>query len=153
MQFIIFHYIKIGTGKTRTLVAAIQQIVRTTDKCILVTAKSNSACDTLTERLVDVLLSDEIFRMYAKSYDQNKLHDKIRPVCNLQDGEFKFPSLDYLYGYRVLVCTLSTAGCLTRSRESETNFDSSHFGYVFVDEAACVQSPISFIPIAGTDKT
>lgn len=123
--------------------------MRTTNKYVLVTANSNSACDTLTERLIDVLQPDEIFRMFAKTYNENKIPEKIRPICNWYNGVFKFPSLEYLYGYRVVICTLTTAGCLTRSREIDTHFNSSHFDYIFTDEAACVQSAVSLIPIAG----
>lgn len=44
-----------GTGKTRTIVAAIIQIVRSSNNYVLVCANSNSACDEITERLLRVL--------------------------------------------------------------------------------------------------
>lgn len=141
-----------GTGKTRTLVAAIQQIVRTTNKSVLVCAASNAACDTITERLIDVLRKGEIFRMYAKSFKSVNIAAKIKPFSNFKDGEIKFSCLEYLYEQRVVVCTLTTAGCLTRARETDNKFDAEHFGYVIIDEAASVQEPISLIPIAGMIK-
>lgn len=45
-----------GTGKTKTLVAAIEQIVRTTDQNVLVCASSNAACDEIAVRLLKVPL-------------------------------------------------------------------------------------------------
>lgn len=138
-----------GTGKTRTLVAAIQQIVKTTKKFVLLCAGSNAACDTITERLISVLCEDEIFRMHAKSVKPTNIPAKIKLVSNFKDDELKFPSLEYLYGKRVKVCTLSIAGCLTRAREVDSKFDSGHFDYVIIDEAASVPEPVSLIPIAG----
>lgn len=86
--------------------------------------------------------------MYAKSYDRRKISEDIEPICNLMRGEFRFPSLKYLYQIRVLVCTLCTAGCLARARE-DLNFSSRHFSYVFIDECASTHETVSLIPIAG----
>lgn len=138
-----------GTGKTRTIIAAIEEIVRSTKNYVLVCAQSNSACDEIAERLLNVLKGNEVFRMYAKSIDKTLISLKIKPSCNLKDGEIKFPSLNYLYQFRVVVCTLSTVGCISSSRGHDPHFDSSHFSYVFIDEAACIHEPVSMIPIAG----
>lgn len=123
--------------------------MRTTTKNVLVCANSNAACDELTERLVDLLHVGELFRMYAKSYNRNMLSNKIKPVCNLVEEKFKFPSLAYLYQFRVIVCTLLTAGCISRAR-IDSSFQSGHFSYILIDEAASVPEPTSLIPIAGT---
>lgn len=137
-----------GTGKTRTLVAAIEEIVRSTRKCVLVCANSNAACDEVTERLLAVLKKREIFRMYAKSYDKRKISEEIEPICNFTGGEFRFPTLEYLYKFRVLVCTLVTSGCLVRARDNGS-FNSSHFSHIFIDECASTHETVSIIPIAG----
>lgn len=139
----------LGTGKTRTLVAAIEEIVRSSSKCVLVCANSNAACDEITERLLTVLKKREIFRMYAKSFDKRKLNEDILPVCNLVKGEFTFPPSDYLYKFRVLICTLTTSGCLTRAMEN-WGFRSNHFSHVIIDECASTHEPVSLIPIAGS---
>lgn len=60
--FISFSY-ELGTGKTRTLVAAITEIVRTTNDFVLMLAHSNAACDEITIRLLDILSNDELFRL------------------------------------------------------------------------------------------
>lgn len=137
-----------GTGKTRTLVAAIEEIVRSTNNSVLVCANSNAACDEMAERLIEVLHPEEMFRMYAKSFDSRKISDRIKPVCNWLKGEFGFPSLTYLYQFRVLICTLVTAGCLTRATNNAP-FSPSHFSHVIIDESASTHETMTLIPIAG----
>lgn len=144
----IFGHFILGTGKTRTLVAAIEEIVRSTSKSVLVCANSNSACDEIVTRLIDVLEKGEMFRMYGKSYNYRKVSEKIKPLCNWLKGEFRFPSLEFLYQFRVLVCTLTTAGCLTRATE-HSQFSARHFSHVIIDESASTHETVSLIPIAG----
>lgn len=144
----IFLVFDLGTGKTRTLCAAIEEIVRSTGKSVLVCANSNSACDEIAARLVDVLHDGEMFRMYGKSYDIRKVSEKIKPICNWMKGEFRFPSLTFLYGFRVLVCTLTTAGCLTRAIDSSM-FNAKHFSHIIIDESASTHETVTLIPIAG----
>lgn len=129
--------------------AAIAEIVRGTADFVLVLAHSNAACDELAVRLLDVLRIGEVFRLYAKSFDKNKLSGKIKQSCNLENGEFQFPSLKYLHKFRVVVSTLLTAGCLARARNEDPDFNSGHYQRIFIDEAGCVHEPVSMIPIAG----
>lgn len=136
-----------GTGKTRTLAAAVEEILRSSTKSVLVCVHSNTACDEITERLLKVLHTNELFRIYANSCNKDAVSETIRPHSNYHH-QFKLPSLDFLYQFRVIICTLTTAGCLTRARR-ERNFDSSHFSHVFIDEAACVHETVAMIPIAG----
>lgn len=138
-----------GTGKTRTLVAAIAEMVQTTKNHILVCAQSNSACDEMTERLLKVLKNGELFRMYAKSFNPDSISRSIRPITNLQKGEIKFPSLKFIYKYRVVVCTLQTSGCLVRARGVDPAFNSNHFSHLIIDEAAFTHESATLIPIAG----
>lgn len=137
-----------GTGKTKTVVAAIEKIVRTTQKNILVCAQSNAACDEIAQRLCKILTKKQMLRMYSMSYELDKLSSAIKPFCNLYDGQFKLPCLEDIYRYRVLICTLSTSGCLTRARHN-FNFKPNHFGYVFIDECASAHETMALIPIAG----
>lgn len=143
-----FYHLSKGTGKTKAVVAAIENIVRSTTKNILVCAQSNAACNEVAERLCKTLDKTQLLRMFSQSYDHDKISSTLEPFCNLYDGELKYPSLDYLYKYRVLICTLSTAGCLVRARDS-TIFDAKHFGYVFIDECASAHETMALIPIAG----
>lgn len=139
----------LGTGKTSCIVAAILKVVRTTKKYVLVCANANAACDEITERLAKVLKSSEIFRMYAKSFESKNISSKIIPFSNLHKGKIQFPSLPFLYKFRVVICTLPTAGSLTRARGLEQVYDSSHFSYIFIDEAATCHEPVTLITIAG----
>lgn len=89
-----------------------------------------------------------MFRMYSMSYDISKISSEIKPYCNLFGDELKYPSLDYLYKFRVIICTLSTSGCLVKARHNAC-FTSDHFGYIFIDECASAQETMALIPIAG----
>lgn len=136
-----------GTGKTRTLVAAIEQIVLLTSKNVLVCAQSNTACDEIAERLTTVLGEEELFRLYAKTFDACKLNSLLAPYSNWTDTEFHYPPLEFLLKFRVLVCTLCTAGTLTRA-----GISAKHFSYVFIDESASAFETMTMIPIAGIVK-
>lgn len=138
-----------GTGKTSTIVAAVEHIVRTTDKHVLVCANSNSACDELAERILRILSQSQIFRLYAKSYKKASVKPTLENICNLQKGDFQFPPLEYLYKFRVLVCTLLTAGILVRANGADEKFNVKHFSHIIIDESACTHEPTSLIPIAG----
>lgn len=109
---------------------------------------SNAACDEITERLVDILRDDEIYRLYAKSYKNERISSKIVRCSNYDRQEIIYPSLKYLYQFRVLVCTLCSAGCLTRARLDKA-WRANHFSYVFIDECASAPEAMCLVPIAG----
>lgn len=145
----IMCHIYLGTGKTRTIVASIGEIVKSTKNNVLICAQSNSACNEIAEKLMKVLENGQIIRLLAKSYDLCTLSTEMKSISNVKNGEVKFPSLTFLYSFRVVVCTLLSAGCIVRAREIDADFNSSHFSHVFIDEAAFVQESITLIPIAG----
>lgn len=130
------------------MVAAIEEIVRSSNNFILVCANSNSACDEITQRLLKVLETHEIFRMYAKSYSVAKISEDIKECSNFVQGEFKYPCLNFLYKFRVLVCTLLTSGHLMRAR-SDADFDPCHFSHLIIDECASTNEITTLIPIVG----
>lgn len=109
---------------------------------------SNAACDEITERLISVLEPNEMFRLYAVSYNLDNISSTIKRVCNLSEDKLYTPDLSTLYQYRVLICTLSTAGCLTITRANSV-FRANHFQYVFIDECASSHETMTLIPIAG----
>lgn len=133
-----------GTGKTKTLVSAIRNIVETSTNNILVCAQSNAACDEIAQRLCKHFNKNEIFRMYAMSQRPDKISPLIQTISNAYDGFIDFPPLHVLYKFRVIICTLSTAVCLTRA-----HFDPYHFSYVIIDECASTPETMALIPIAG----
>lgn len=117
-----------GTGKTSTIVEAIEHIIRTTNQHILVCANSNTACDEVAERIVKVLGQSSVFRLYAKSFNKTLLKPQLQQISNLQNGEFQFPPLEHLHKFRVLVCTLLTAGLLVRAN----GIDAKHFSHIII---------------------
>lgn len=131
--------------------AAIHQIVQFTQKKVLVCAMSNSACDEIAERLLDLVVSDAIFRLYATSYAVNKISPAIKLACNMKSatGKLYKPSTASLYNHRVVICTLSTASSLAMMSADSSTFDAEHFQYVFIDECASTPEPMALIPIAG----
>lgn len=135
-----------GTGKTRVVVAAVHEIVRTTDKNVLICAQSNAAVDEITLRLLKYLEKEDIFRIFAKSMEKAVVDPLIVPISNAKN--FEVPDLAFLYQFRVIVCTLSTATIFSRARH-DRDFDSTHFSYTFIDEAACVSQSMTLMPIAG----
>lgn len=138
-----------GTGKTHTLVAAIEKIVNTTAGNVLVCANSNAVCDEITERLIGILDPTQMYRLYSQSYEPNKVKSSIEEVSNCYGDGITLPPLDFLYGFRVIICTLCTAGCLTRARRDAKIFQEAHFSHVIIDECASTHEPMSLVAIAG----
>lgn len=141
-----------GTGKTKTLVAAIAQIVRSTDGNVLVCVQTNSGCDEITERLMPHLENNEMLRLYAKTHSPKKVNEKLRSYSNIRKSDtheyFDFPDLKSIYGFRVVICTLCTSSCLARARK-DTSWKADHFSFVVIDEACCTCEPLCFVGIAG----
>lgn len=137
-----------GTGKTKTVVEAIAQIVKrnVANEHILVCATSNSACDELAGRLLDIVRSDQMFRMFSMSQTDKMdgISRKVLDASNLCKAEHYYPTLLKLYQYKVVICTLTTAGRLSQAR-----VNALHFSHVFVDESGSATESQLLIPIAG----
>lgn len=116
------------------------------DQSVLVVANSNSACDEIAHRLIDYLEPGQLYRMYAKSFRETP-SAKLLQFSNYFDG--RLPSLNFLNQFRVLICTINTAGCITRAREKDPAFSSHQYSHVFIDEAASVQMSVALVAIAG----
>lgn len=127
---------------------AIKKIIRSSNNCVLVCCNSNSACDEIAGRLSKWCKPGEIFRMFAKSHSEKKVDPKILKYSNFVKGQFRFPSLKYLYRFRLVICTLLTAGCISRARENR-EFNPGHFSHIFVDEGASTNETTTLIAIAG----
>lgn len=130
------------------MAAAVEEIVRSTKNCVLVCTNSNAAADEIAMRLLRVLQKSEIYRLYAKSHSEKNVNNELKSCSNFVKGQFHIPSLKYLYKFRVIVCTLLTAGCLSRAREDH-DFSPSHFSHVIIDECASSNETATLVPIAG----
>lgn len=110
---------------------------------------SNAACDEITERLIDVLDETEMYRFYAKSYKHERISARIKRVSNYNSDGIFYPSLTFLYKFRVFICTLCSSGCLTRARIDKEVWKPNHFDYVIIDECSSANETMCLIPIAG----
>lgn len=137
-----------GTGKTFTLLALVEQIVRTTNQNVLFCAPTNDACDEIAHQLIRILKPGSFYRFYATSNNFIKSKQAILDVSNFTGIKVSYPPLDLLYKYRVVVCTLKSAGFLTRAR-IDTNWNGQNFKYVIIDDCATVHETMTFVPIAG----
>ncbi|XP_071375974.1 putative helicase mov-10-B.1 isoform X1 [Centroberyx affinis] len=136
-----------GTGKTITLVEAMNQINRTEPSaCILACAPSNSACDLLCERLIVHMDPHRVYRVYASSRDPNTVPKHLLKYCNWDESQdsFVFPQKEILMQYKVIITTMVTAGRLVSG-----GIPSGHFTHVFVDEGGQAVEPECVIAVAG----
>lgn len=136
-----------GTGKTSTLVEAIAQIWKLKPKTfVLVTASSNYACNEITERLLAFIPKDDVFRFFSKQAERMMadMSYQLIECSNLNTGGYRLPSKEELYGKRILVSTLTSAGKLVQA-----NIRPGHFTYVFIDECGSATEASALVPIAG----
>ncbi|XP_041654672.1 putative helicase mov-10-B.1 [Cheilinus undulatus] len=140
-----------GTGKTVTLVKAIQQIVVTKPLCnILVCAPSNSATDHLCEKIVEAVSEkSEVYRFYSLCSGTKVISQKRQFASNLDHhkNQIILPSRAQLMQYKIMVTTLNAAGRLVSG-----GIPPDHYSYIFVDEAGQATETASIIPIAGLFK-
>lgn len=110
-----------GTGKTKTLVAAIEEILLEPQKLnhVLVCANSNNACDEIAERLLKVLPKEEILRLYAVSHSTKKINERLRDISNWEKAH------------------------------TDPRFKAEHFSHIMVDESACTHETMTMVSIAG----
>lgn len=115
-----------GTGKTKTLISAIADVLGLLNKenCeenknrVLLCAPSHAAADVLTRRLTAILKKEEIFRMFDSSRPSNFVSGSILPfTCQLPgSGTFTLPAPPAWARFRVVVCTCLDANILFRAQ-------------------------------------
>ncbi|XP_074537209.1 putative helicase mov-10-B.2 [Halichoeres trimaculatus] len=136
-----------GTGKTITLVEAMNQISRADQSAhILASAPSNSACDLLCERLLVHMNPHQVYRLFASSRDPRTVPKSLLKNCNWdqQQDAFVFPDKSVLMNYKIIVATMFTAGRLVSG-----GIPVGHFTHIFLDEAGQAAEPECVIAIAG----
>ena len=73
--------------------------------------------------------------MHAASRAREEIAPAVAACSNLtKEGEYFYPALPLLMGYKVVVTTLTTAGRLVSAAVPST-----HFNFVFIDEAGQVK--------------
>ncbi|KAF8064102.1 P-loop containing nucleoside triphosphate hydrolase protein [Lyophyllum atratum] len=158
-----------GTGKTRTVVETVLQILRIQpEACILLCAPSNPATDTLVLRLRPFLQPHEMLRLNDQNRTFAEVPIKITQYCYVEKDKFALPPWTTLMKYRVVVCScldasLLVAGqctntALVRMEEEVTRSfhphrlpkhqATPHWSHLLIDEAAQGSEPELLIPIS-----
>ncbi|KAK5129511.1 hypothetical protein LTR08_003202 [Meristemomyces frigidus] len=106
-----------GTGKTKTLVEmALQLLTKQQDPHLLVCAPSDSAADTLIQRLGKSLRPSEILRINAPSRSFPEVPGNILPFCRVDNDTFDLPPLQQMMRYKIIVTTCRDAELMLRAR-------------------------------------
>ncbi|XP_017487315.1 PREDICTED: putative helicase mov-10-B.1 [Rhagoletis zephyria] len=158
-----------GTGKTTTIVEAILQLYIRQPTCrILITAGSNSACDTVALKICEyfenhsklIELSRErngqkglygkfkkpknILRVFAKSCSDRD--DLLKKYANFIRREIVTPSVEVLQKYNIIVVTLCTMGRLRSGIIGDWPFT-----HIFIDEAGAITEPETLVAITSAN--
>ncbi|KAH8275483.1 hypothetical protein KR026_008590, partial [Drosophila bipectinata] len=159
-----------GTGKTTTIVEAILQLrLQHPGSRILVTAGSNSACDSVAIKLCEYFQSNvylreqlqkqidyrsdyQLIRLFSRSVTRKGL--KSVPPLLLKHSNCSMKTYEHLgvssiMAYRITVATLSTVGRLVTDGLSKLMF----FTHIFIDEAGASTEPETLIGIMGVKQT
>ena len=155
-----------GTGKTRTLVAAILAILHVNPHAhILACAPSNPAADTITSRLVPHLAAKQLFRLNPPNRTFAEVPDDVLRYCHIENDNFGLPPYHELMTFRVVVTHCLDAAILVDARA--TNVDTMgteqvclpvfhphqprvlpHWTHLLVDEAGQASEPEMAIPLS-----
>ncbi|KXN80947.1 Putative helicase mov-10-B.1 [Leucoagaricus sp. SymC.cos] len=139
-----------GTGKTVTLVEAMEQILKAnSNNKILACAPNNSAADLITQKLMH-LGPSEIFRLNSITRNVEEYPKTLKRFALINDNTvFAVPPPEELAKYRVVVST-----CLSGGIPASLGLKRGHFSHVFIDEAGQGKEPEVMVPIksiAGKD--
>ncbi|CAH0559688.1 unnamed protein product [Brassicogethes aeneus] len=127
-----------GTGKTVTIVEAILQLKRKTDKKILVCAPANAACNMIASKLMVHCNRSELIRVHSETQDMQSIDRYLRDYSNIEAGIFIKTSAGKLNTYRIVITTLVLVGRYVNDYKPDV---------VFVDEAAQASEPECSIAI------
>jgi helicase MOV-10 len=145
-----------GTGKTKTLVELALNLLNTTSiGHILICAPSDSAADTLAQRLRLHLSPKQLFRLNAPSRADNEVPQDLLPYCYRQHDMFYLPEFARLMAFNVIVTSCRDADILADVRVTNSDLllaeynmqkvfhseitptlPSLHWGALLIDEAA-----------------
>ncbi|KAH8291442.1 hypothetical protein KR054_011805, partial [Drosophila jambulina] len=159
-----------GTGKTTTIVEAILQLrLHQPRSRILVTAGSNSACDTIALKLCEYIQSDarlrehfaqqekpsanhQLIRVFSRSIHRKGL--KSVPALLLKNSNcskhaYEHLGVSHILEYGITVATLCTVGRFICDNLGKHN----HFTHIFIDEAGAATEPETLIGIMGVKQS
>ncbi|KAH8375337.1 hypothetical protein KR200_009758, partial [Drosophila serrata] len=159
-----------GTGKTTTIVEAILQLrLHQPRSRILVTAGSNSACDTIALKLCEYIQTNarlrehfaqqekpsanhQLIRVFSRSFYRKGL--KTVPALllknsNCSNNKYKHLGVSHILEYGIAVATLCTVGRFLCDKLGKFN----HFTHIFIDEAGAATEPETLIGIMGVKQS
>lgn len=161
-----------GTGKTRTVVETVLQILRLQpEACILLCAPSNPATDTLVQRLRTHLGPREMFRLNDMNRTFAEVPDEIRQYTYIENDQYALPHWQTFLKYRVVVTSCMDASIILgadlgnlglmdmedemmnsfhphSSRRGGVNHVRPHWTHLIIDEAAQGSEPELMIPVS-----
>ena len=161
-----------GTGKTKTIVEAILQIVND-PKCAgraLVCAPSDQAADLLALRLQQWLPKSALLRLNRFSRTFEEVPDTLLPQCYIENNYFSLPPFDQLMSFKVVVSSCRDANILVEAKVTNRNLTTLqhnlatsinpdsinlramsyplHWTALLVDEAAQAIEPEILVPLS-----
>eukprot|EP01062_Namystynia_karyoxenos_P074483 TRINITY_DN713_c0_g1_i1.p1 TRINITY_DN713_c0_g1~~TRINITY_DN713_c0_g1_i1.p1 ORF type:complete len:1450 (+),score=393.86 TRINITY_DN713_c0_g1_i1:95-4351(+) len=132
-----------GTGKTVTLVSAIQRVLDHPGARVLCACPSNTAADVVAERLSTLFGPDEMYRMYALCHDPKDCPAPLVPHTSPNDKGYTIHDTSKLRSFRIIIATCSASFYLY-----SLGLPRSHFSHIFVDEAGQGTEPDCIVPIS-----
>lgn len=145
-----------GTGKTKTLVETVMQLLNTTSIAhILICAPSESAADTLTLRLKQHLNTEQLLRLNNPGRAEIEVPQELLQYCYMESDMFYIPPIKQLMTFNVVVTSCRDSAILADAhvtnvdlwnleRDMASTFHPEdpkpmpklHWGALLVDEAA-----------------
>lgn len=141
--------------------AILQVRINNPDSHILVTAGSNSACDTIAERLCEFFKhntrlqtfqqqnsSKFLLRIYSKSVfrkGMTELSKELLMHSNCKNSLHEYPPVDEIQKHGIIVATLCSVAKLVTGGLGSFKY----FTHIFIDEAAACTEPEALMGIMG----
>uniref|UniRef100_A0AC34F7V7 RNA helicase n=1 Tax=Panagrolaimus sp. ES5 TaxID=591445 RepID=A0AC34F7V7_9BILA len=138
-----------GTGKTYTLITAIEAIKKAFDKrnkklCVLVCTHSNMAADNFAIALIKagIFENHQMFRSISSRLSNTPRHPSIYPITKRDKGKYYIPKnrtwRDKLY---VVICIIGHHRCLLKL------FGIDYFTHIYIDEAGQARDAEVIMPL------
>jgi hypothetical protein len=155
-----------GTGKTKTIVETVLQIIQDPKARVLLCAPSNAAADTLTRRLRTRLSPSQLFRLNSDKRTFAEVPQTILQFCHVGNDKFGLPPMVDLMNIQIVVTTCLDAAILSKARLTNANIQRArehyekvhgkgtepgpaplHWTHLLIDEAAQASEPETLVPI------
>lgn len=159
-----------GTGKTKTLVELVVQLIKNVGSIshVIFCAPSDPAADTLIQRLAPHFGPSRMFRLNRTSRAFAEVPDAVLPFCYVSDNTLSLPPFKQLMSYNIVVTTCRDACLLMYARITNSDLYTAEHGFInalhpneneptcaklhwtalIIDEAAQAMEPEALIPFS-----